>query len=237
MRVSHMCWPSAWCMYRRFSELPHFCLWFPGQRNGSNIHIHSHCTKGVWPHTWSACRGLNSASQVCLTSAAGLPVVCCGVFSFHFSSFCQCLHWSPFDLPFRAKLLPSAAATMWKVSEQILSLTQLSLHWSDLHHRGRGDLKSQCTILIYQMKWGKESKVSECPCCLQAAEPSRLSMPKLLKNSFSSQLIVSVISSCSPLRGRGNMLAFIARSKRVMSIRDKRFTRTGNTYAAEISFL
>lgn len=116
--------------------------------------------------------------------------------------------WLTFQSPDRLrKRLPSATATMWKVSEQILSLTQLSPHWSDLHCCGRGDLNSQCTALIYQVKWGKESKVSECPCCLQAAEPSSLSLPRLLKNSFPSQHTIPFISSCSPLTGKRKLVS------------------------------
>lgn len=122
-------------------------------------------------------------------------------------------------------------------SEQILSLTQLSLHWGDLRHHRRGDLNSRCTTLIYQVKWGKESKVSECPCCLQAAEPSSLSLPRLLKNSFPSQHTIPFVSSCSPLTSKRKLVSLCHHVQESMGTTDKSRNREGCNHPSEIGFI
>lgn len=159
------------------------CLGFPGQRNRSCSYMRLHHVGGVWPNIWPAWWRLSpaqstadfSCGSACLLWGVLLSVLVI------LSVLALISIWLTFQSPdILGKWLPSATATTWKVSEQILLLAQLSLHWSDLHCRGRGDLNFQCTTLVYQVKWAKESEVTECPCRLQAAEPSRLSLHTLL---------------------------------------------------------
>lgn len=56
----------------------------------------------------------------------------------------------------------------------------------------RGETNSQCTVLIYQVKWGKESRVSECPHCLQAAEPFKLVIGQIASNSLCLQQTITL---------------------------------------------
>lgn len=178
--LPRMCWPSVQSLCRSFSEL----LW---DFLDKGIGAVSTCTctmLRVCDHTFGQCAGgwVQPPSTADFSCRSAYPLWGVLLSVLVILSVLELISiWLTFQSPDRVgKWLPSATATMWKVSEQILSLTQLSPHWSDLHCRGRGDLNSQSTTLIYQVKWGKESKVSECPCCLQAAEPSSLSLPRLL---------------------------------------------------------
>lgn len=209
-RVSHMCWPSVGCTCGRFSHRRRSACDFPDKGTGV-VSPRAPTTPRVCDHTL----GQRAGGWVRPPEHGWLQLRVC-LFAVGFSPFissrsvsaCIDLHPTYLSKPGQSgKRLPSATATMWKVSEQILSLTQLSLHWSDLHRRGRGDLNSQCTTLICQVKWGKESKVSECPCCLQAAEPSSLSLPRLVKNLFPSQHTIPFIRSCSPLTGKRKLVS------------------------------
>lgn len=191
--IPHMCWPSVQCTGRRFSEMHISACDILDKEMGAmsictyimltwNDHTLGQCTRAVGLLTHYELWGFLLSSLVTLFVPVLISV------------------WLTFQSPDKLrKWLPFATAIMWKFSEQSLSHTQLSLQWSDLHCCGRVDPNSQCTTLIYQVKWGKESKVRECPCCLQAAEPSGLSLPRLLKISFPSHCMIPLISSCSPL--------------------------------------
>lgn len=177
--LSHMCWPSVQCMCRSFSELP--CSAWDFLDKGIGAVATCACTMlGVCDHTFGQRDGGWVQPQSTADFSCGSACLLWGVLLsvlVILSVLALISIWLTFQSPdILGKWLPSATATTWKVSEQILLLAQLSLHWSDLHCRGRGDLNFQCTTLVYQVKWAKESEVTECPCRLQAAEPSRLSL-------------------------------------------------------------
>lgn len=228
----------------RVQELQRAALLLPGiswtKEKELYLHALAPCHGCVTTHLASVL-GAESSLRAQLISAVGLPV-CCGVFSFQFQSACQCWHWSPFDLPFRAQ-------TDWGYDCSLqLQPCERSLSKSS-HLLNYPFTEVICTAVGGEtwtpraphsfIRWNEAKKARSVSvhAAYKLQSPHGCHCPDYTKmHSLPSTWSPLSVSALHILAG-GSLLAFVTTSNREMGTTAKSHTTESTTHAPEIGFL